>query len=94
MILAKQGIYHRKRYKKVWVLKEDKNTSFFHHSILKRCRQSIITHIVNPDNSVSSTPLQIESFFHSYFTDIFQAKDRLVVRQLMTDANIRIPDVS
>jgi hypothetical protein len=73
-ILAKQEIFHRQRYKTVWAIKGDRNTTFFHHSIVKRARQNNITYLINEDGSSSTTPQQIESTFYSYFTDIFQAQ--------------------
>lgn len=74
IILAKQEVFHKQRYKKVWALKGDRNTNFFHHSILKRARQNNITYLLNIDGSSSTTPEQIESTFNSYFADIFQAR--------------------
>jgi hypothetical protein len=73
-ILAKQEIFHRQRYKKVWAIKGDKNNNFFHHSIVKRARQNNITYLINVYRFSCTTPQQLESTFHSYFIDIFQAQ--------------------
>jgi len=37
-LLAKEEVYHIQRAKKDWALHGDRNTSFFHHSIIKRNR--------------------------------------------------------
>lgn len=55
MLLAKEEAYHRQRYKKSWSVKGDRNTSFFHQSIIKRARRNTITHLQNPDGTFSTT---------------------------------------
>lgn len=47
-LLAKHESFHRQRYKKNWAIEGDRNTSFFHHSILKSARRNCISHLQNP----------------------------------------------
>jgi hypothetical protein len=42
-MLAKDEAYHRQRYKKNWSVFGDRNTSFFHQSIIKQARRNTIT---------------------------------------------------
>jgi len=76
-ILAKQETFHQQRYKKTWVIKGDRNTSFFHQSILKRTRRNRITHLQNPDGSISTTPEQLANTVNAYFRHIFTAQNNL-----------------
>jgi hypothetical protein len=41
-ILAKQEIFHRQRYKKVWAIKGDRNTNFFTTLLLKELDKIIL----------------------------------------------------
>jgi hypothetical protein len=64
-------MFHRQQYKKTWAIKGDRNTSFFHQSILKRTRRNHITHLQNPDGSDSTTPEQLADTLISYFNELF-----------------------
>lgn len=61
--------------KKTWAIKGDRNTSFFHHSILKRARRNHITHLHNPDGTTSTTPDQLADTLTLYFTEIFTSNN-------------------
>ena len=74
-ILAKNEAYHRQRYKKNWSIAGDRNTSFFHQSIIKRARKNIITHFQNPDGSFSTTQEQLAHTANHYFMEIFRSHD-------------------
>ena len=53
LLANKDETYHIQRAKKEWAVKGDRNTTFFHHSIIKRNRKNRITHLQNPDGSHS-----------------------------------------
>ena len=74
LILTKQDTYHRWRYKKVWATKEDRNTTFFQRSILKRTRRNRIIHLTNLDGSMSTTPQKLEATLNYYFKSIFTSQ--------------------
>jgi hypothetical protein len=71
MLLAKVEAYHRQRYKKNW---SDRNTNFFHQSIIKRATKNTITHFLNPYGSFSTTQDQLAHTANRYFMDIFRSK--------------------
>ena len=72
-ILTKDEAYHRQRYKKNWSVAGDRNTSFFHQSIIKRARKNTIAHLQNPDGSFSTTQEQLAHTANNYFMDIFRS---------------------
>jgi hypothetical protein len=74
MLLAKEEAYHRQRYKKSWSVKGDRNTSFFHQSIIKRARRNTITHLQNPDGTFSTTQEQLAQTANEYFKSIFRSQ--------------------
>jgi len=71
--MGKEEQYHIQRAKKNWALTGDRNTSFFHHAIIKRNRKNRISHLINPDGSHSTTPQQLADSFITYFTNIFSS---------------------
>jgi hypothetical protein len=73
-ILAKNDAYHRQRYKKNWPTAGDRNTSFFHHSIIKRARRNIITHLQRPDGSYATTQQQLAQTAMDYFRELFSSQ--------------------
>jgi hypothetical protein len=70
-ILEKDETNHIQRAKKEWAVKGDWNTTFFHHSIIKRNRINRITHLQNPDGSHTTTPDQLAQTLTNYFQSIF-----------------------
>ena len=74
LILTKQDTYHRWRYKKVWATKEERNTTFFQRSILKRTRRNKIINLINLDGSMSTTPQKLEATLNDYFKSIFTSQ--------------------
>ena len=48
--------------------------SFFHQAILKRARRNRITHLQNPDGTISTTPEQLAETISHYFTEIFASQ--------------------
>jgi hypothetical protein len=72
-ILAREEAYHRQRYKKNWSVAGDRNTRFFHQSIIKRSRRNTNTHFLNQDGTYVSTHDQLADTATSYFVDIFKS---------------------
>ena len=70
-LLAKDEEFHLQRAKKNWALHGDRNTSFFHQSIVKRTRKNRIAYLQNPDGSDSTTHEQLSATLIAYFQDIF-----------------------
>jgi hypothetical protein len=74
-LLAKNDVYHRQRFKKNWSIVGDRNTSFFHQSIIKRARKNTITRFHNPDGTFSMTQEQLARTANQYFMEIFSSQD-------------------
>jgi len=64
--------YYRQRCKKRWVTQGDRNTSFFHNSVIKR-RKNRISSIKNIDGSFATTNDQIAKCFINYFSGLFES---------------------
>ena len=75
-LLAKDEIYHLQRAKKDWAANRDRNTTFFHHSIIKRNRRNRVTYLHNPDGSLSTTPDQLANTLIHYFQSIFTSQSQ------------------
>jgi hypothetical protein len=69
-----------KEPKKRWAIKGDRNTDFFHLSIIKRNRKNTISFLTNPDGTHSTTPDQIAATLTSYFQSIFTSSISLSQR--------------
>jgi endonuclease/exonuclease/phosphatase family metal-dependent hydrolase len=72
-LLAKEEAYHIQHVKKRWAVKGDRNTEFFHQAITKRNRKNTISHLRNPDGSLSTTPAQLSNTLINYFKSIFSS---------------------
>jgi hypothetical protein len=59
------------RAKKQWVKDGDRNTTFFHHAIVKRRRRNTIASIKDEYDVLQFTPDQISNTFVNYFRSIF-----------------------
>jgi hypothetical protein len=59
------------RAKKQWVKDGDRNTTFFHHAIVKRRRRNTIASIKDENDVWQFTPDQISNTFVNYFRSIF-----------------------
>lgn len=62
------------KIQKNWCISGDRNTSFFHQAILKRARRNCITHLQNPNGTVSTTPQQLAETVNQWFTEIFTSQ--------------------
>jgi len=65
---------YKQRAKKDWAVNDDRNTTFFHHSIIKRNRENRIAHLQNLDGSHSTTPDQLANTLIHYFQSIFASQ--------------------
>ena len=65
--------YYRQRCKKRWVTQGDRNTSFFHNSVIKRRRKNRISSIKNLDGSSATTNDQIAKCFINFFSGLFES---------------------
>jgi hypothetical protein len=71
LLQNREEVYHIQRVKKHWAIKGDRNTDFFHLSIIKRNRKNTISYLTNPDGTHSTTPDQIAATLTTYFQAIF-----------------------
>jgi hypothetical protein len=63
--------YYKQRAKKHWAIHGDKNTRYFHLSVLKRRRKNRIVSINNSQGQTTVDPEEIAQCFVSYFKNIF-----------------------
>jgi hypothetical protein len=71
--LTKLTEFHRQRAKKHWATHGDRNTSFFHHAVLKRRRRNRISSVNDTQGNTLHDPDEIASEFVSYFRSIFRS---------------------
>ncbi|XP_021318754.1 uncharacterized protein LOC8083452 isoform X2 [Sorghum bicolor] len=74
-ILTKDEEFHLQRAKKNWARLGDRNTAFFHQSIVKRHRKNTIAYLHNPDGTDSTTADQIASTLLHYFHELFAVNE-------------------
>jgi hypothetical protein len=86
-LLLKDEKFHLQRAKKNWATQGDRNTSFFHQSIIKRHRKNRITYLQNPDGTHSTTPEQLADTLIDNFQQIFATTTLSSVTTLNTNAN-------
>jgi hypothetical protein len=65
--------YYKQRAKKQWAIHGDKNTRYFHISVLKRRRKNRIVSINNPKGQITLDPKEIAQCFVNYFKSIFSS---------------------
>jgi hypothetical protein len=65
--------YYKQRAKKHWAIHGDKNTRYFHNSVLKRRRRNRIVSINNTKGQTTLDPEEIAQCFVSYFKNIFSS---------------------
>jgi 7-cyano-7-deazaguanine synthase in queuosine biosynthesis len=73
-LLQKQAEYHKKRYKKQWVPKADRNTNFFHKAILKRTRKNRIHFMMDQHGNQMATPQDTAQVVINYFNNLFTSQ--------------------
>jgi hypothetical protein len=73
--MTKLTDYYTQRAKKQWVKDGDRNTSFFHHAILKRRRRNTIVSVKDENNIIHFMPEQIGNTFVNYFRYIFASSN-------------------
>jgi hypothetical protein len=71
--MTKLTEFYRQRAKKHWAIKGDRNTSFFHHAVLKRRRRNYICSIKNAQGDTIHDPTDVVSEFVNYFRHIFHS---------------------
>jgi hypothetical protein len=62
---------YMQRAKKQWIKDGDRNTSFFHHAIVKRRRRNTILSVQDENNVIQFMPEKTSSTFVNYFRSIF-----------------------
>jgi hypothetical protein len=87
----REEVYHIQRAKKCWAIKGDRNTDFFHLSIIKRNRKNTISFLTNHDGTHSTTPDQIAATLTSYFQSIFTSSIPLPLSSHFHTANATTP---
>lgn len=65
--------FYKQRAKKHWATKGDKNTKYFHMSVLKRRRRNRIVSTNNSKGQVTLDPEEIAHRFVNYFKNIFSS---------------------
>ena len=73
--LTKLIEFYSQRAKKHWATWGDRNTSFFHHDVLKRRRKNQIVSITDENNITQFNPDKIAHTFVDYFKNIFQSNN-------------------
>lgn len=76
--MTKLTDFYMQRAKKHWIKDGDRNTSFFHHAIVKRKRRNTIASIKDENDVLQCMPEKISNTFVNYFRSIFtstQAND-------------------
>jgi hypothetical protein len=87
------------RAKKQWIKDGDRNTSFFHHAILKRRRNTIVS-VKDQNDVIQFMPDRISNTFVSYFRSIFASTNAnngrpyitIILPQDSQDYTYSIPD--
>jgi hypothetical protein len=64
---------YMQRAKKKWIKDGDRNTSFFHHAIVKRRRRNTIVSVKDENNVMQFKPDKISNTFVNYFRSIFSS---------------------
>jgi hypothetical protein len=64
---------YMQRAKKKWIKDGDRNTSFFHHAIVKRRRRNTIVSVKDENNVMQFMPDKISNTFVNYFRSIFSS---------------------
>ena len=62
---------YMQRAKKQWIRDGDRNTSFFHHAIVKRRRRNTILSVKDENDVIQFMPDRISNTFVKYFRSIF-----------------------
>jgi hypothetical protein len=71
--MTKLTEFYRQRAKKHWATQGDRNTSYFHHAILKRKRRNRIVSITDVNGNNLHDPDDIATEFVNYFRNIFRS---------------------
>jgi hypothetical protein len=66
---------YMQRAKKQWVKDGDRNTSFFHHAIVKRRKRNTIVSIKDENDTMQFMPERISNTFVNYFRSIFASSN-------------------
>ena len=73
--MVKLTEYYQQRAKKHWAINGDRNTTFFHHAVLKRRRKNRIASIKDDNNVVHVEPDAIANVFIQYFKNLFSSSN-------------------
>lgn len=73
-LLVKDEEFHHQRAKKNWVMLGDRNTSYFHQTIVKWTRKNRITYLIDQDGCESTTQEHLSHTLIGYFCDIFSSQ--------------------
>lgn len=73
--MTKLTEYYRQRAKRHWATKGDRNTNYFHNSVLKRRRKNRISSIFVNNNNTLQSPDDIAACFIDYFTNLFSTSN-------------------
>lgn len=65
--------YYRQRCKKEWILRGDRNTSFFHKNVIKRRRKNRINSTTNAQGNTVTSDEDIAYCFIEYFGNLFRS---------------------
>lgn len=82
-LIEREDMQWRQRAKEHWLRNGDKNTKFFHASVIQRCRANQIVRIENEDGVLCSTPAEITKVFTDYFQNIFSTTNPCGIRECL-----------
>jgi hypothetical protein len=71
--MTKLTQHYKQRAKKHWATHGDKNSKYFHISLLKRRRRNRIVSIKNSQGQITLDPKEIAKCFVNYFKNIFSS---------------------
>ena len=81
--MTKLTEFYRQRAKKHWATQGDRNTSYFHHAVLKRKRRNRIVAIKDVHDNILHDPDDIAAEFVNYFQNIFRTSGANINRSTL-----------
>lgn len=73
--MTKLTEFYRQRAKRHWATIGDRNTNYFHNSVLKRRRKNRISSIIDHNNKILQSPDEIADCFINYFINLFSSSN-------------------
>jgi hypothetical protein len=75
MLLLSNEVYWRQQSKAMWLVANDKNTSYFHHFVNQRQQKNVIAGLLSEDGSWCTDPMGMGNIVGNYFNEIFTSSN-------------------